>query len=263
MKIILLGGTKDSINIIQHIKEKYNTHILTTTTTEYGAKIAKKSGSDETIAKPLLKEEIIKIIKENNFNILIDATHPFASHITQTSTNIANELKIPYIRFERPPLNLNNINTKNIHTVESINAAGKLIKNKYKQGNILHFAGSNTMEEILKHIPTKRFYPRILNIESSIKKCEKLGITPEHQIFMNGVASKEENIKLIEKYSATAIITKESGETGGVIEKIEAANEKNIAIIMIRRPKININEKNIMSNLDDLDEKLKEILKKK
>ena len=96
MKIFLLGGTKDSINIIQCIKENYDAFILTTTTTEYGAKLAMEGGSDDTIARPLLKDEIIKIFREGAFDILIDATHPFAEHITQTSSSIACELKIPY-----------------------------------------------------------------------------------------------------------------------------------------------------------------------
>ena len=49
MKIFLLGGTKDSITIIEHVKSNYDAYILTTTTTEYGAKLALEGGSDETI----------------------------------------------------------------------------------------------------------------------------------------------------------------------------------------------------------------------
>ena len=79
MKIFLLGGTKDSTNIIEFVKENYESYILTTTTTEYGARLARESGSDSTIARPLLKDEIIDIIKRENFDILIDATHPFAN----------------------------------------------------------------------------------------------------------------------------------------------------------------------------------------
>lgn len=257
MKVFLLGGTKDSINIIKHIKKKYPAHILTTTTTEYGAKLAKEGGSDETIAKPLPKDEITKIITEENYNILIDATHPFAKHITQTSANIAKELQIKYIRFERPSVNLENIDTHNIHYVKSFNEAGKLIENKFNKGNILHFAGANTMEDILKYVSVERFYPRILKVKNSLKKCEELGINPEHIIEMKGAAPLNENIELIEKYNAHVMITKESGEIGGVIEKIKAANEKNIAIIMIQRPEIKeLNKNDIVTNLKELDLKI-------
>ena len=196
MKIFLLGGTKDSVNIIEHVKSNYDAYILTTTTTEYGAKLALEGGSDETIARPLLKDEIIRIFTEGNFDILIDATHPFAEHITQTSASIAEELNIPYIRFERPTTNLENVDTSRIHYVNSFDDAGKLIESDFPEGNVMHFAGANTMEEVLKYVSTERFYPRILKVASSIEKCEKLDVDSDHIIPMKGAASKEENIDL-------------------------------------------------------------------
>ena len=195
MRILLLGGTKDSTNIIEHIKENHDYYILTTTTTEYGARLAREAGSDDVIARPLLKDEIIEIIKRKNFDVLIDATHPFAKHITQTSASIANELEMPYIRFERPTTNLENIDTTHIHYTESFDEAGKLIESEFSQGNVLHFAGANTMEDILKYVDVDRFYPRILKVESSIEKCEKLGVDPSHIIPMKGAASLEENLE--------------------------------------------------------------------
>ena len=261
MKILLLGGTKDSTEIIKHLKKNYECNILTTTTTEYGSKLAIESGSDETISKPLLKNELIELINKSDFDVLIDATHPFASHITQTSISVSEICEIPYIRFERPPLNLEDIDTSHIIYAESFEIAGKIISERFSDKNILHFAGANTMEDILKNVSSERFYPRILKVKSSIEKCEKLAIPQNHIIAMKGVSSLNENIDLIEKYNASVIITKESGKTGGVIEKIKAANTKDIAIIMIKRPIIKqLNKKNVINNLDELDEKLKKIV---
>ena len=258
MRIMLLGGTKDSINIIEFIKSNYDAYILTTTTTEYGARLAKEGGSDDTIARPLPKDELIKTVEENEIDLLIDATHPFAEHITQTSSGMAKELNLAYIRFERPPTNLKDIDTSNLHYAKSFDDAGKLIGERFTEGNVLHFAGANTMEDILKHISFERFYPRILKVESSLEKCERLNIPEDHIIPMTGAASLEENIELIEKYDASVMITKESGEIGGVIEKIQAANEKDIAVVMIKRPEIDgLNKNDIVSNLKELDIKLK------
>ncbi|WP_407393172.1 precorrin-6A reductase [Methanobrevibacter sp.] len=258
MKILLLGGTKDSINIIEHVKDNYDAYILTTTTTEYGARLAREGGSDDTIARPLPKEDLIEVIKDYKIDLLIDATHPFAEHITQTSVSIANELNLPFIRFERPTTNLENVDTSRIHYVDSFDEAGKLIAEDFTEGNVLHFAGANTMADIVKYVPVERFYPRILKVASSLEKCENLGISEDHLISMTGAATTDENIELIERYDASVMITKESGEIGGVIEKIEAANKKDIAIIMIQRPQIKeLDKNNIVSNLDELDIKLK------
>lgn len=260
MKILILGGTKDSINIIEFIKDNYEAYILTTTTTEYGAKLAREGGSDETIARPLPKEELKEVIIKNNINLVIDATHPFAEHITQTIAGIVREENIAFIRFERPITNLENIDTSHVHYVKSFDDAGKLIADNFNQGNVLHFAGANTMETIVKYVPVERFYPRILKVESSLEKCEKLKIPENHIIPMTGAATTPENIELIEKYNASIMITKESGEIGGVFEKIEAANIKNIAVIMIQRPEIKeINKNDIVNNLDELNNKIQSL----
>ena len=260
LNVFLLGGTKDSTEIIRHLKNNYDTHILTTTTTEYGSRLAIEAGSDETIARPLLKDEIVEIINGSDFDLLIDATHPFAEHITQTSVSVSKICKIPYIRFERPPLNFKDIDTSHIIYAKSFENAGEIISKEIPEGNILHFAGANTMEDVLKNVSKDRFYPRILKVEKSLEKCEKLGIESDHIIPMKGAASLKENIDLIEKYDASAMITKESGEIGGVIEKIEASNQKDISLIMIKRPHIKeLDKKDIVSNLDEFDEKLKNL----
>ena len=260
LKILLLGGTKDSTELIKHLKANYDTDILTTTTTEYGSKLALEAGSDETIARPLLKDEIIELINNSDFDLLIDATHPFAEHITQTSLSVSKICEISYIRFERPSLNLNDFDTSHIIYAKSFENAGEIISKEIPDGNVLHFAGANTMEDVLKNVSKERFYPRVLKVPKSMEKCEKLGIDDEHIIAMKGAASLKENIDLIEKYDASVMITKESGEIGGVIEKIEAANQKDISLIMIKRPVIKeLDKKDIVSNLDEFDKKLESL----
>ena len=260
IKILLLGGTKDSTNIIKTIKNNIkNSYILTTTTTEYGAKLAIESGSDDTISKPLLKDEISEIIRKNEFDFLIDATHPFATHITKTAVEISEETGIKFIRFERPEFNFEKVNCKNIYHVSNFIEAGEMIcKLGFNNKNILHLAGVNTIEDVLKNVNKNYFYPRILNVKTSIEKCEKLKIPSNNIIFMNGVSSKTENISLIHKYNIKAMITKESGDTGGIYEKISAANETNTKIIIVDRPKIeNLSEKNITREIDEIIDKIK------
>ncbi|WP_407413737.1 precorrin-6A reductase [Methanobrevibacter sp.] len=263
INIILLGGTKDSTELIKHLKNNYNTHILTTTTTEYGSKLALEAGSDDTISRPLLKDEIIGIINNSDFDLLIDATHPFAEHITQTSVSVSKICSIAYVRFERPPLDFSDIDTSHIIYAKSFENAGEIIAEQIPEGNVLHFAGANTMEEVLKNVSKDRFYPRILKVQKSLEKCEKLGIENDHIIAMKGAASLKENMDLIEEYDASVMITKESGEIGGVVEKIEAANQKDISLIMIKRPIIKeLNKKDIVSNLEEFDRKLEKIFGK-
>lgn len=338
LRIFLMGGTKDSINIIKFLRHeysyKYSPYILTTTTTDYGAKLAKDAGSNQVIGKPLLKEEIIDIIADfntdtnnkynnnfdssniinrnnntnniniknnsnnenntinnnainnnaiiinnninsdidnsninNNFNntnnnnynnynfdVFIDATHPFASNVTSTAIECSEIADIPYIRFERPDVDYSKFKDSIIFA-DSFEEAGKLLSNDFKSKNILHLAGVNTIETVLKYgkLDLKNFFVRVLPVKSSIEKCNSLGINGENIIAMQGVFSKEFNKSLMKELDIDVIITKESGEIGGAPSKIEAAHELGIDVILVNRPKINnLDPKNIVKNLSEL-----------
>jgi precorrin-6A/cobalt-precorrin-6A reductase len=284
LKVFLMGGTKDSTNIIKFLKEEYDSsYILTTTTTEHGANIAKKAGSDETIAKPLSKEEIVNILlgididtrsaidesKHLNlniggnvvkFDIFIDATHPFAVNATKTAIESVKIANIPYIRFERPSIDFRNfIDKDRLHFLDSFQEAGEIIATDFKGKNVLHLAGVNTIGEVLKsnEISKENFFARVLPVKSSIEKCNNLGISGEHIIAMQGIFSKEFNKELMKEFNIQVIVTKESGAVGGVPSKITAAHELGIDIILVTRPKIaTLEESSIVYDLSQLKMKL-------
>ena len=256
-----MGGTKDSINIIKFLKEEFNKlYILTTTTTSWGGQLAKNAGSDEIISEPLSIDEIVKLLKEKNFDVLIDSTHPFAVNATKTAVKACEIANAPYIRYERPPLQIEKVNMENVYQVKSFEEAGKLIATNWKDENVLHLAGVNTIEDVLKSVHRKHIYARVLPQESSIEKCRKLGLGGKHIIAMEGTFSKEFNKSLMKEYNATIIITKESGETGGVPAKLSAANELGIKVILVDRPKLSIlKEEIIVNNLNQLKKELNQI----
>lgn len=274
LRVFLMGGTKDSINIIKFIKEIYNSsYILTTTTTDYGGKLAKEAGSDDVIHKPLPKSEILDLLNnyfdENDFNIFIDATHPFAAHVTSSAIEASKIANIPYIRFERPKIDYFNFKSNdggNIYFADSFEEAGDILSTNFLGENVLHLAGVNTIDLILSSSKSKidkeNFFVRVLPVKSSIEKCNSLGIHGEHIIAMQGVFSKEFNKSIMKELNIKVIITKESGNVGGVPSKIAAANELNISVILVNRPKIdNLENKNIVNDIEQLKISLEHILK--
>ena len=239
MNIFIMGGTAESIEIIKFLKENYSkNYIITSTTTEYGGNIAKESGSDKVISRPLPKEDILKVLDEYNIDLYIDATHPFAVHVTKTASEIVDIKKIPFIRFERPSLHIEdieNINLNNVYNVKSFEEAGKLIINQSLKGNVLHLGGINTAED------------HIFPMTASKNKDKKISL--------------KENLDLYKKIDAKIILTKESGDNGGFREKIEAANKLNIKIIIVNRPYIEgLNDKTVVSTIEELNKELKKIL---
>lgn len=267
MKVFIMGGTAESVEMIKFIKSNYpEIYIITSTTTEYGGNIATQAGSDEVISRPLPKDDIMDVLNENNIDLYIDATHPFAKHVTQTACSIVDETGIPYIRFERESIvdNIEGVNPDNIYHVNSFTDAGKLVNDKFPEGNVLHLGGINTAGEVLENVSRERFYIRVLTVKASLDKCEELGIIEDHIFPMN--ASKnddkkihiDENIELFNNVNAKIMLTKESGDIGGFKEKMIAADKLGLKIVVVDRPYIEgLKDKTVVNTLEEFDKELK------
>ena len=249
MNVMVMAGTKDAANIIKKLSSTDKFKILATTTTSYGADIAKTAGADNVISKGLTLDELVEVIKTNDISVLIDATHPFAAIATHNAIESSNITKIKYLRFERPLEDLNENDL--IHEVSSFEEAA-LKSEELTKGRVLHLAGVSTLKPIIEKIDSSRLFTRVLPAISSIQKCIDLGLKQENIIAMQGVFSKKFNRILFEEYNISLIITKESGETGGTLSKISAAVELGLDVVLVTRPKVAELENKI--SFTDIDE---------
>lgn len=250
MNVMVMAGTKDAARIIKKLSNTGKFNILATTTTQYGADIAKSAGADEVISKGLTTEELIEIIKANKINVLVDATHPFATNATRNAVESSKAAEIKYIRFERPGEYFNEDDL--IHEVPSFEEAA-LKSKELTEGRVLHLAGVSTLEPVIEKIGSSRLFARVLPSVDSIQKCIDMGLNPENIIAMQGTFSKEFNKALMEEYNISLIITKESGKTGGILSKISAALELGIDVVLVTRPIVpELENKDIFTDLDEV-----------
>ena len=82
-------------------------------------------------------------------------------------------------------------------------------------------------------------FVRILPTTTSIQSAEELGYLPKNIIAMQGPFSKNMNIAMLKDLKIDYLITKESGETGGELQKVEACQECGVKILAIKRPVLN------------------------
>ena len=276
MNILVMAGTKDAVNIIEMLSDKNkknkdkkdkknqendfsdkNIHILATATTHYGAELAQKAGAHEVTSKPLPLSELTNLIQNKNVDILIDATHPFAAQATTNAISAAKKNSIKYIRYERPSMEY--IGVERVHNVNSFEEAGKIALRMVENGekNVLHLAGVSTITKILHNVPLERLVVRVLPNNDSISKCHELGIPGQNIVAMQGVFSENFNKSLMKEYEAGAIITKESGETGGVPSKVEAALALGLGVVMVKRPEIKeLTNEIVFNSLEELEKNL-------
>ncbi|MCE5214294.1 MAG: precorrin-6A reductase [Methanobacterium sp.] len=256
MNIMVMAGTSDARKIIKELSYTDN-YILATTISINGGELAKNSGADRVLVGRFDPMKLAEIIKNYEIDVLIDATHPFASEATKNAIKASETEKINYIRFDRPTLNIPE--NKLIHKVNNFEeAVDEIIK--LGDRRILHLAGVMTLSYLTQRIYPQRIIARVLPTDFSIKKCIEAGLPPENIIAMQGTYSKEFNQAIMKEFNISIIVTKESGISGGTTTKLEAALELGIHIVMVMRPELKeLKDKTVFNNLDDVVQEIKRI----
>lgn len=248
--IFVFSGTKDGRIIIQKLL-KMGHNVIASTATEYGGQLIALNPNLKVISKKLDKQDMIDTMRKNNVKLVIDATHPYAAEVSKNAIESSSYLDIPYIRYERKTTIINN--------VIKFSNYDKLVNwLKDKEGNILLTIGSNNLDIFSNKLDTNRIFTRVLPTTNVIKKCETLGFKPKQILGLQGPFSKKFNKIIYKDYDIKYMVTKDSGKVGGTIEKIEAADESGVTVLMIERPKIDYPI--VFHEIDDLIINIKEIV---
>ena len=255
MRYMVMSGTSDATKVIKFLHEDENNYIIATTVTDYGAKIAESAGATEVISKALKEEDFIDVINEKNIDTLIDATHPFASVATETAISSCQKAGIKYIRYERASTILpeSDLIIKVATFEEGAKKAKELLTND--EDKLMHLAGVMRLATIVNEVDANKVVARVLPNNFSISKTQDSGVPAENIIAMQGTYSKELNMALMKEYNVCAIITKESGESGGAENKINAALELEIPVILVMRPEIKeLENHSVVRSIEQLSE---------
>jgi precorrin-6A/cobalt-precorrin-6A reductase len=110
--------------------------------------------------------------------------------------------------------------------------------------------GFSAAEKFVKLEGEKEIFVRILPMPVHIEQCVNMGIKPSNILALQGPFSIELNTAIYNQYKIDVVITKDSGKTGGVPEKIQSASESGIDIVIIKREEIDYPLK--CSSIDDV-----------
>ncbi len=177
------------------------------------------------------------MLKENQVNILIDASHPYALEVTKNAREVSKDLNIEYVRYERPSSAEEFKENKKVVFLEDYKDLNEALKNI--KGSILNTSGSRNMNKILDLKLENRIIHRVLPSVKVLEDCFNLGVKVEDLMAIKGPISKELNKAFIKDYDVKALILKDSGPQGGTKEKILACLECDIYALVIKRKKIN------------------------
>ena len=276
MNVLVMAGTSDARKVIFDLSEEERVSVLATATTPHGVELAQRSGANKVLEGFFDSEKLTNIIQDNDIELLIDATHPFAAAATQNAIKASNNVNVPYIRFERPETELPDSDL--IHVVNSFEDAVLVIKEildqneslnqgslnqgslsqsvskernsskSFANGKVLHLAGVNTLHYVTEVISPEFVVARVLPTVYSVKKSLELGIPHHNIIAIEGTFSPRFNGILMDEFQIKVVLTKESGQSGGTISKIQAALHQKVPVVIVMRPEIDELEGNLVFN---------------
>lgn len=220
MKTLVLGGTSDTREYIKNLEGDF----VVSVATQYGYETFNREFP--TVLVRFDDESITDFIREHGITAIADTTHPFAKNITALAVETAAKLRIPYINAMRIPKLESDY--EGIIAVESYEEAAKRAEDF---SSILLTIGSNRIDAFKDILP--KCHIRILPFEKSIEKCRQAGAEYKQIIGMQGPFSEEFNIALMREIKADALVTKLSGDSGGLREKISACEKTKAACIVI------------------------------
>ncbi len=241
----LFSGTSDGNKIAQDLVSK-NHSLKVFVASQYGQIIAAETLPQNIIKTGRMNEdEIFTLGEREDPKIVIDATHPFALEISKNLMRFCQKKGIPYIRYERPE---EMIVEENVYYVDNVEKAAEKAKSIGQR--ILLTLGSRNIEDFLCDELHGQVYIRMLPDPQLIEHLLSKGVSPDRIIAIQGPFSTSMNQVMMKDFLIDCLVTKSSGKEGGVPQKIAAAKQLGIPVIIIKRP--NIKYSKVFNNRNDL-----------
>ncbi len=182
----------------------------------------------EHINGAMTQSDMVDFCRSNAIRLIIDAAHPFASSLHSTIDRVSRKLGIPVIRFER---RYPSVDYENTVWCDSFEEAVKVMQNAGTE-RLLALTGVQTIKKLKPYWSRHETWFRILKRDESVEIATEEGFPTDRLIFYYD-SSVDSLIKTIQP---DAILTKESGETGGFMEKIDATRHHGIKVFVVKRP---------------------------
>lgn len=233
-RILLFAGTTEGRRIAE-LCAAHKIPALVCVATGYGETVLPKSETMEIHMGRLDEQEMAEIMERESFAMAVDATHPYAACVTENIKRACRETGLCYVRLlrrESPKQQFDGC--RMVHKRDAKEAADYL---SGREGNVFLTTGSKELETFasMKGFE-ERVYARILPLPAMIQKAMDLGLKGNRIIAMQGPFSKEMNEAMFRQTEAAYLVTKESGNAGGFMEKMEAASALGMTAVVIGRP---------------------------
>lgn len=227
VKIWLIGGTQDSAQLAEALVAAQLPTVVTVTTA---------AARSLYPTHPLLQvqvgilgpESMAGFLQEQTIGGILDASHPFATVVSQGAIAAAALASLPYIRYERTPLG------------ESLAAAQTpdFDPQDLPLGGhrVLLVVGYRLLPQFQIWHDRATLFARILPSEIALKTALDSGFSGRNLVALRPPVSLELERSLWRQWDISLVVAKASGTAGGEAVKRQVAQELEIPLILIPRP---------------------------
>ena len=229
-KLCVFAGTTEGRALVEFLAGQ-PVEVTACVATEYGETLLPAADNLTVSAKRMTREEMRTMMEREGFDLVVDATHPYAAEVTENIAGACGDTGTEYLRLLREE------NTAPEGSVFVPDAGSAVDYLNTTRGNILLTTGS---KELARYANIRDFgervYARVLPMEESLQLCREARLAPAHIFAMQGPFSVEMNVAMLKAVSAAYLVTKESGSRGGFAEKVAAARAAGAVLVVIGRP---------------------------
>lgn len=229
-EICVFAGTSEGRRLLEFLAGQ-DVRVLACVATEYGEALAPRADNIEVSAGRLDGDAMKALFSERRFDLVIDATHPFATAVSENISGACAVTGTEYARLNRSDSPADG----DAVIVDSIEGAARFLADH--PGNALLATGSKALAPYTA-VPgwQARFWPRVLPMASSLEACAAAGFAPAHIIAMQGPFSVDMNVAMLKAIRAQWLVTKASGDSGGFGDKLAAARLAGARCVVIGKP---------------------------
>lgn len=228
-EILIFGGTTEGRQLAEYC-ENNHIHADISVATLYGAEVLPCGEYVNVLIGRLDCDSMIQLICTEKYSIVIDATHPYATEVTENIRKATTDTNTSYYRLIRQS-NSADYGIK-VHSMNEL--TDELNRQK---GTILSTLGSKELDELTAvENYSDRIWIRALPSMNVAEMCADKGFDTSKLILEKGPFSVQQNIQHITLSGADILVTKESGNSGGFDEKVIASAQTGITLIILARP---------------------------
>lgn len=226
--ILVLGGTTEGRLVVKVLDEAGKSYFYSTR----GELQQVSCRNGERVTGGMDEQKMEEFCRSNGIQLLVDAAHPFAVQLHKTVEQVSRKLNLNVVRFERkyPP------RTDEVIWCKDYNDAVLRLKED-GISRLLALTGVQTIGKLRDFWADENLKPecwfRILDREESLSLAIGQGFDASRLVYYH---EDEPEAQLMEKIKPQAVLTKESGESGGFVEKLDASRSLGIPVYAVCRP---------------------------